>query len=195
MDTVGKKYPEGTDANPSLWKKIALAAIALILPVLVSAQSKDTTFVDYERLDPVELSSGLDEEKRKQYQILKRRVIKTMPYAKMAAFKIRAMEDELATIKGSRARKKYIKKCEKGLKAMYTEQLKKLTIGEGQVLMLLIHRETGKTTWEIMKDYSGRTEAFFWQTFGSFWGHDLKSEFDPVINYQIDHIIQLEKLE
>lgn len=161
----------------------------------VWAQVKDTVFVDYERLDAIELSSGIDEEKRKQYLILKRRVVKTMPYAKMAAFKIRAMEDELATIKGRRARNKYIKKCEKGLKAMYTEQLKKMTIGEGQVLMKLIHRETGKTTWEIMKDYSGNAEAFFWQAFGSFWGHNLKREFDPVIDYQIEHIIQLERLE
>ena len=78
---------------------------------------------------------------------------------------------------------------------MYTEQLKKMTIGEGQVLMKLIHRETGKTTWEIMKDYSGNAEAFFWQTFGSFWGHNLKREFDPVVDYQIEHIIQVEKLE
>jgi hypothetical protein len=161
----------------------------------VSAQQKDTVFIDYERLDPVEISSGLDDEKRKQYQILKRRVIKTMPYAKMAAFKIRAMEDELSTIKGSRARKKYIQKCEKGLKAMYTQQLKNLSIGEGQVLMKLIHRETGKTTWEIMKGYSGSVEAFFWQSFGSFWGHDLKREFDPVVDYQIEHIIKIERLE
>ena len=46
-----------------------------------------------------------------------------------------------------------------------------------------------------MKDYSGSAEAFFWQTFGSFWGHNLKREFDPVIDYQIEHIIQLERLE
>lgn len=195
MDTFGQKYVKGTQAQYYRVVRVMVISWIALFHTSLSAQSKDTTFVDYEILDPIELSSGLDDEKRKQYQILKRRVIKTMPYAKMAAFKIQAMEDELATIKGSRARKKYIKKCEKGLKAMYTEQLKKLTIGEGQVLMLLIHRETGKTTWEIMKDYSGRTEAFFWQTFGSFWGHDLKSEFDPVINYQIDHIIQVERLE
>jgi len=189
MDTFLKKY------NHSSITKILGFCVLFFSFSLVSAQSKDTIFVDYERLDAIELSSGIDEERRKQYMILKRRVIKTMPYAKMAAFKIRAMEDELATIKGRRARNKYIRKCEKGLKAMYTEQLKKMTIGEGQVLMKLIHRETGKTTWEIMKDYSGNAEAFFWQTFGSFWGHNLKREFDPVVDYQIEHIIQVEKLE
>lgn len=192
MDALRQKYHQSTRASKIIW---AFLFLFFGGSAPVRAQVKDTVFVDYERLDPIELSNGFDEEKRKQYLILKRRVIKTMPYAKMAAFRIRAMEDELATIKGRRARNKYIAKCEKGLKAMYTEQLKKMTIGEGQVLMKLIHRETGKTTWEIMKDYSGSAEAFFWQTFGSFWGHNLKREFDPVIDYQIEHIIQLERLE
>jgi hypothetical protein len=78
---------------------------------------------------------------------------------------------------------------------MYTAQLKNLTIGEGKVLMKLIHRETGKTTWDIMKNYRGTTEALLWQAFGSFWGHNLKLEFDPVSDYQIEHIIQIEGLE
>ncbi len=191
MVFIFKKYSQSTFAQV----RYLLLGLALFCSTLLKAQSKDTTFIDYERLDEIQLSNTIDEEKRKQYLILKRRVIKTMPYAKMAAFKIRAMEDELSTIKGSRARKKYIKKCEKGLKAMYTEQLKKMSVGEGQVLMVLLHRETGKTTWEIMKGYSGSAEAFVWQTFGSFWGHNLKREFDPVLDYQIEHIIQLEGLE
>lgn len=153
------------------------------------------TVHDFERLDPVMVSGSMDEAKIKEYQILKRRVIKTMPFAKMAAYKMKMMEDQLATIENKRERKKYIKKCESSLKAMYTEQLKKLTIGEGQVLMKLLHRETGKTSWEILKNYRGTAEAFFWQAFGTFWGHDLKSEFDPVVDYQIEHIIKIANLE
>ena len=153
------------------------------------------TVHDFERLDPVMVSSSMDEAKIKEYQILKRRVIKTMPFAKMAAYKMKMMEDQLSTITNNRERKKYIKKCESSLKAMYTAQLKNLTIGEGQVLMKLLHRETGKTSWEILKNYRGTAEAFFWQAFGSFWGHDLKSEFDPVVDYQIEHIIKIANLE
>lgn len=156
----------------------------------------DTIYVeDYERMDPVYLSASMDEAKKKEYQILKRRVIKTMPYAKMAAMKMKAMEDKLATIEGRRERKKFIKQCEESIKKMYMDQLKNMTIGEGQVLMKLLHRETGKTTWEIMKNYRGTAEAFFWQAFGSFYGHSLKLEYDPVLDYQIDHIIAQEHLE
>lgn len=193
MATVFQKYTQSP--GTPIVRVFSLFFFFLGISNTLSAQQKDTVFVDYERLDPIEVSSSIDEEKRKQYLILKRRVIKTMPYAKMASFKIRAMEDELATIKGKRDRNKYIQRCEKGLKAMYTEQLKKLTIGEGQVLMKLIHRETGLTTWDLMKGYRGSVEAFFWQSFGSLWGHNLKREFDPVIDYQIEHIIQLERLE
>lgn len=153
------------------------------------------TITDVERMDPIILSNTLDEQAINDYKILKRRVIKTMPFAKMAAYKMKAMEDQLATITNKRDRKKYIKKCENSLKTMYTQQLKNLTIGEGQVLMKLLHRETGKTSWEILKNYRGTAEAFFWQAFGSFWGHDLKQEFDPVLDYQIEHIIKIAHLE
>ena len=153
------------------------------------------TITDVERMDPIILSNTLDEQAINDYKILKRRVIKTMPFAKMAAYKMKGMEDQLATITNKRDRKKYIKKCENSLKTMYTQQLKNLTIGEGQVLMKLLHRETGKTSWEILKNYRGTAEAFFWQAFGSFWGHDLKQEFDPVLDYQIEHIIKIAHLE
>lgn len=153
------------------------------------------TITDVLRMDPIILSNSMDEQAINDYKILKRRVIKTMPFAKMAAYKMKVMEDQLATITNKRDRKKYIKKCESSLKAMYTQQLKNLTIGEGQVLMKLLHRETGKTSWEILKNYRGTAEAFFWQAFGSFWGHDLKQEFDPVVDYQIEHIIKIAHLE
>ncbi len=148
-----------------------------------------------DRMDSVLVSGDANSERIRQYRLLKNRVIKTMPYAKMAAFKIQAMEDKLSTIRGRRARKKYVKQCEKSIKDLYTEQLKKLSINEGKVLMKLLHRETGKTTWEIMKNYRGTPEALFWQAFGSFWGHDMKGQFDPVIDYQIENIIKVERLE
>jgi hypothetical protein len=174
-----------TAAKSQFLKKVVFIARSFFILGFANSQTvivRDTV-QDFERLDPVMVSSSMDEAKIKEYQILKRRVIKTMPFAKMAAYKMKMMEDQLATIENKRERKKYIKKCENSLKAMYTEQLKKLTIGEG------------KTSWEILKNYRGTAEAFFWQAFGTFWGHDLKSEFDPVVDYQIEHIIKIANLE
>lgn len=120
----------------------------------------DTIVVtDFDRIDPVYVSASMDAAKRREYLILKRRVIKTMPYAKMAAMKMKAMEDKLQTIQGRRERSKYVKQCEESIKKMYMDQLKNLTIGEGQVLMKLLHRETGKTSWGDYAELSGHRRS------------------------------------
>lgn len=147
------------------------------------------------RIDPVLIRASMDEAKIKEYHLLKKRVQKVLPYAKLAAYKMQVMEDNLALKSGKKEKKKYIKECEKSLKELYMGQLKNLSIEEGKVLMKLIHRETGSTTWDIMKNYRGGAEAFFWQAFGSVYGHDMKVEYDPVMDYQIEHIIKILNLE
>jgi succinyl-CoA synthetase beta subunit len=146
-------------------------------------------------IDPVEVSAGMDLEKIREYKRLKVRVRKVMPYAKLAAFKMRVMEDNLALKKTKKEKKRYIKQCEESIKQLYMEQLKNMTIDEGKVLVKLIHRELGQTTWQIMKSYRGSTETLFWQAFGAVYGYDLKVEYDPVMDYEIDNIIRIEKLE
>lgn len=182
-------------------KRFTMGLVAFLLFWLPAVSQTDAVPVDtivvtdFDRIDPVYVSASMDAEKRREYLILKRRVIKTMPYAKMAAMKMKAMEDKLQTIQGRRERNKYVKQCEESIKKMYMDQLKNLTIGEGQVLMKLLHRETGKTSWEIMRNYRGTGEAIFWQAFGSIYGHSLLTEYDPVLDHQIENIIKLERLE
>lgn len=183
--------------------RYGILGILLLLAGSLSAQDTasgnwqviDGDTINVAEMDPILISAGMDEEGRKNYQRLKRRVKKVMPYAKMAAYKMRVMEDNLSLKKGKKDRKKYIRECEASLKAMYMNQLKDLTIEEGKVLMKLIYRETGKTTWEIMKNYRGSSEALMWQAFGSVYGHDMKVEYDPVMDYQIENIIRVEGLE
>jgi len=141
-----------------------VALWALLSPCL-RAQAVDTVYLEV--MDPIFINSNMDEARRKEYELLKRRVRKTLPYAKMAATRMRAMEDKLNGIQGRRARNQYIKQCESAIKDMYMEQLKNLTVGEGQVLMKLIHRETGSTTWEIMKGYRGSHVAGVWVVLGA----------------------------
>ncbi len=182
-------------------KRFTMGLMAFLLFWLPAVSQTDAVPVDtivvtdFDRIDPVYVSASMDAQKRREYLILKRRVIKTMPYAKMAAMKMKAMEDKLQTIQGRRERNKYVKQCEESIKKMYMDQLKNLTIGEGQVLMKLLHRETGKTSWEIMRNYRGTGEAIFWQAFGSIYGHSLLTEYDPVLDHQIENIIKLERLE
>ncbi|MBL7812892.1 MAG: DUF4294 domain-containing protein [Bacteroidetes bacterium] len=186
--------------------KRILLFLLLAFPVvgIVKAQSDtgrvrwvviDGDTVEVVAIDPVEISAGMDEEKIKKYKRLKRDVRTVIPYAKLAAYKMRVMEDNLAMKKSKKEKKKYVKQCEESIKSLFMEQLKKLTIDQGKVLMKLIHRETGKTTWQIMKNYRGSAETIFWQAFGSVYGHDMKVEYDPVMDYEIENIIRVEKLE
>ena len=83
------------------------------------------------------------------------------------------------------------------LKKNYEESLKKLTMSEGKILVKLIYRETSLTTYNIVKSYRGRFNAFFWQTMAKLWNNDLKTIYDPSTvreDYLIENIINEEKL-
>ena len=86
----------------------------------------------------------------------------------------------------------------KWVKEEYAEKLKNLTMSEGKILVKLIYRETKTTSYEIVKSYRGRFNAFFWQTMAALWDNNLKTEYDPVNvreDMLIEHILIQAKLE
>ncbi len=70
------------------------------------------------------------------------------------------------------------------------DDLKNLYVMEGKILLKLIHRETGKTTFDIMKNYGGTFETIFYQAMAKTYDADMKTTYDPVIDYQIEEIIK-----
>ncbi len=146
------------------------------------------------QLDEVIKTASLSDEEKLKYARLVRAVQKAMPYAKLAAYRLQMMEDKLALLTTDRSKRKYIKQCEKAIKEEFTESLKNLTREQGRVLMKLINRETGKTTWDIMKKYRGDFSAFFWQSFSKLYNLDMKENYDPAIDWQIENIIKNSRL-
>lgn len=136
-----------------------------------------------------------DPEAQERYRKLKYNVRKVMPYAKLAAFRLQMMEDNLNMIKNRREREKYIKETEKAIKEEFMADLRNLTVTQGKLLIKLIHRETGKTTFEILKGYRGSATTFYWKIIASHYDADLNQEFDPIEDYQIEHIIKMYHLE
>ncbi len=130
----------------------------------------------------------LDDEKR--FAKLVRDVKRALPYAKLVAFRMQLIEQKLATLSDEKEKKAYLKKAEAGLKKQFESQLKNLTIDQGKILVKLIYRETGKTTYTIIKDYQGGGKAFMWNNFGKAYGHNLKDEYDPAEEYEIEFIIK-----
>ncbi len=145
--------------------------------------------------DEVILKDLRDPEAYKKYLRLVRNVKKTLPYAKLTAFKLQMIEDNLNQLKTKRAKDQYIKQHEKALKEDFEKQLENLSVTQGLLLMKLIHRETGSTTYEILKKYRGSAKAMMWQTFAKFYGSDTKGTYDPVEDYQIEHIIRSLEIE
>ncbi len=113
------------------------------------------------------------------YYRLRFNVIKVYPYARLAAVKLNEMELRMASMNSDRERKKYRKAVEDQVRKDFEEQIKKLSINQGNVLIKLIDRETGQTSYTLIKQLKGSLNAFFAQGLAKLFGHDLKDEYDP----------------
>ncbi len=115
----------------------------------------------------------------KKYFRLKRDVIKVYPYAKLAGEKLKLYNDTLAKIPTEKMRKKFLKKIEKELKDEFTDDLEKMTYNQGRVLIRLIDRQTGDTSYHLVEELRGTFSAFFWQSLARLFGHNLKTKYNP----------------
>ena len=126
----------------------------------------------------------------KEYARLVQKIKKVYPYAKMAAKELEQYNEKFVNIKSEREKRKYIKSIEKQLFNKYEKSFKKLTISEGRYLMLLIDRETGDTSYELIKELKGSLPALFWQGIARVFGNSLKDEYDPVYkHFVIEQIV------
>lgn len=118
---------------------------------------------------------------RKKYEDwnkLKYNVKKVYPYAIIAAAKLKEYEIKLKTIPNEKDRKKFMKKAEDDLQKEFSPELKKLTMSQGRILIKLIDRETGNTSYDLVKQLRGSFSAFMWQSLAKLFGSSLKSEYD-----------------
>lgn len=115
---------------------------------------------------------------RLAYFLLKRNVRKAYPYAVLASIKLKEYDAILNNMPENK-RGPYLKKTEAELKTQFENDLKSLTMSQGRILIRLINRETGMTTFKVIKDYRGGFSAFMWQSLGLLWGNNLKTPYDP----------------
>ena len=121
-----------------------------------------------------------DNQERLDYFVLKRKVLKVYPYAKMASERLAKLNDRLNKIKSKRKKKKYTKMLEKFLQEELTGELKKLTRTEGQILVKLIHRETGSTAFSLVRELRNGFRAFTYNTIAKVFKISLKEEYNPL---------------
>jgi hypothetical protein len=93
---------------------------------------------------------------------------------------LKEINDYKAQLSSETERKAYTKAEEKKLKKQFEGELKNLTISQGQILIKLIDRETGHTSYDLVKELRGTLQAFFWQGLARVFGSNLKTEYDSL---------------
>jgi len=126
-------------------------------------------------------SKPIFESKRaeRKYTRLVYNLKKVYPYAKMARSKLGEMNEHFKTLSSESERKSYTKQVEKEIRDQFEDQLKDLTRTQGMLLIKLIDRETGKVSYDLVKELRGNFSAFFWQTLARLFGMNLKTKYDP----------------
>ena len=127
----------------------------------------------------------------KKYSRLETDLLKTYPLALIVSSELKIVNElyENAYTNPSQ-RKSYIKMYQHYVYRTYIDSLKMLNESQGHLLLKLIHRETGKTPYELIKAYRGGWNALFWQTMAFMAGANLNSKYDPEENRMIEDIIK-----
>jgi hypothetical protein len=131
--------------------------------------------------------------KDRLFRKLRYHVKKVYPYAKIAADKLTMYDKQLKTVKSKRKRKKLMKLREKALKEEFEDVIKTMSKTSGRVLIKLIDRETGQSTYEIIKEMRGSFKAWTYQGVGKLYGADLKQRFNPKTSEEdemIERVVQ-----
>ncbi len=160
--------------------------------ILVGAEveGRDTIPVYY--LAEVEKTAELPRRlarQREKWNRLKYNIYKVYPYATVAAQMLQGVDERLAQIGDDRkARRTYIKALEERLNKRFKGELSNFTISQGQVLVKLIARQTGRPCFHIIKELKGGFSAVVFQSVGLLFNNNLKREYDPADR---DHDMEL----
>ncbi|MFV8370099.1 DUF4294 domain-containing protein [Flavobacterium sp. LB2R40] len=185
-------------------KLIKFLLLILFTTMTVNAQviPQDTTKMGYELEndesilnDTIQLPEVLiykekmDPDARKQFLLLQSRVFKTYPYAKLASERLTILNKGMANLKTNKEKKRYFKIVESYLSEEFEAKLKKLSRKQGQILVKLIHRQTGTTTYELVKNLKSGWKAFWSNTAASMFDINLKTKYAP-FDVNEDYLIE-----
>lgn len=130
-------------------------------------------------------------QEKKDFELLQNRVYKVYPFARVAAERLTAMNKNMDKLKSNKEKKKYFKIVEDYMENEFTAQLKKLSQKQGQILVKLIHRQTGFTTFELIKDYKSGWKAFWSNNTAKLFDINLKTKYSP---YEVNEDFLIETI-
>jgi hypothetical protein len=187
--------------------KKSLVILLFIFPVILFSQNdkKKQSLEDFYIIRNDSLTIPLDEvvifdkrhfnsnkEKRYYYWYFKK-VHKAYPFARIASDTLVEINEQLEGIKSKRKRKRKIKNIQEYMEGEFSDQLKKLTKTEGRILIKLVHRQTGETMYELIKEYRSGWKAFWYNSTANMFRLSLKKEYNPseeALDFIVEDILQ-----
>jgi len=103
----------------------------------------------------------------------------TYPYAHLAGVMLEEYRDILEACPDDKARRQVMKQVEDQLEEQYGKDLRNLTISQGKILLKLVDRETGNSSYDLVSDLRGEFRAVFYQTFARIFGLNMKLRYNP----------------
>ncbi|MFT3885272.1 MAG: DUF4294 domain-containing protein [Flavobacteriales bacterium] len=173
------------------WRHIPVFITALLLCAVVRAQGppalvpvivEEGDTMPVYLLGDVQVEAVMDAKHRRRAEKLDkltRNVIKVYPYARVTAQLLNEYEHDMAAMASAKDRDLYMKLAEAELRAEFEEEVKSMTMSQGRVLIKLIDRETGHTSYDLVKQLRGSFQAWMWQGVAKLFGNDLKDDYDP----------------
>lgn len=157
--------------------------------MIIEGDSVPREFIDLDEVLILERLKFDSELERRRYLILRHKTQKVYPYAKLASERLVELNSRLDQIKSRRDQKRYTKIVQNYIEDQFSAELKKLTKTEGQILVKLIHRQTGNTAFDLIKELKSGWRAFWYNTTASFFNISLKKEFHPESDHE-DYLIE-----
>lgn len=173
-------------------KIIKYLLLAFVFTLHVNAQvEQDTTKMGYVLKEtdtisePIELpeitvyKNNMTPEEKKAWLLLQNRVYKVYPYAKIASERLTVLNKNMAALKTNKEKKKYFKIVEDYMENEFEAKLKKLSRKQGQILVKLVYRQTGETTFALIKELKSGWKAFVYNNTGKLFDIDIKRKYAP----------------
>jgi len=171
--------------------RISIILLFVVLSTIVFAQEKPPVLaygkiVEGDTLLVVNLKEimivswqNLDKRGERRMTRLMRNVKIVYPYARLAGIKLVEYGDVLAEAPDQKARRQIMKQVEKEVEAEYGQDLRKMTITQGKILLKLVDRETGNSSYQLVSDLRGEFQAVFYQAIARLFTYNLKVKYDP----------------
>ena len=170
ISQISVKIPEKLSEQPQ--------TIGFKVSYFVTDEGDTIPVVNLQPINVIENRIFASKREERKWSRLKRDVAKVYPYSKIAGKKLKEYND-MMTGKSEKEQKRILKVAEADIKKQFEGDIRNMTINQGRILIKLIDRETGNTSFTLVKDLRGSFQAFFWQSIARIFGTNLKSAFDP----------------